>query len=171
LAGNEFFSIGVIVNTHSLKGEVRILPHYLKFPLKKLKKIQVKHLGKIVDLQIEKIRMHKQFWLLKFQGLEKVDDVIKYKGEAVFIEQAKAPRIAKDHYYWEEIIGCSLINHRDEKYGKVTDILPSAGHPVYIVDVGKTYEKLVPAVKEFIKKVDRKKKKIYLTEAALDVLE
>lgn len=166
-----YFTLGVIVNTHNLKGEVRVVPHYPKFPYKKLKKVFVKHFGQFLILEVEKIRPHKKFWLLKFKGHDKIDDVAKFKGEAMFIESKKAPRIDRGHYYWEEIIGCQLYNHRNEHYGKVVDILPSAGHPVYVVDTGKSYEKMVPAAKEFIEKVNVKKKKIFLTEAALAVLE
>ncbi|MFC1517058.1 ribosome maturation factor RimM [Candidatus Margulisiibacteriota bacterium] len=166
-----YFSLGIIVNTHNLKGEVRLVPNYPKFKYKQLKKVYIKHLGQFLILEVEKVRPHKKFWLLKFKCHDKVDDVIKFKGEALYIESKKAPRICKGHYYWEEIIGCSLYNHRNELYGKVVDILPSAGHPVYVVDSDSSYEKMVPAAAEFIKKVDTKKKKILLTEAALHVLE
>ncbi|MBU0580806.1 MAG: ribosome maturation factor RimM [Candidatus Margulisbacteria bacterium] len=166
-----YYSLGIIVNTHNLKGDLRLVPHYPNYPFKKIKKVFVKHFGQYMIMELEKARPHKKFWLIKFRGHDRVEDVAKYKGESLFIESKKAPKISSSFYYWEEIIGCTLFNHRHEKYGKVVDILPSSGHPVYVVDAGNAYEKMIPAAKEFIKKIDRKKKKIFLTEAALSVLE
>ncbi len=167
----QFFAIGVITNTHNLKGEVRFLPHYPEFPIKKLTKLYIDHYGQYMILEIERARPHKKFWLLKFKNYERIDDVIKFKGSAALVERKGAPKLNKGNYYWEEIIGCKLINHRKELYGKVTGVLPSFGHPVYLVDTGIGYEKMVPAATQFIKSIDLKKKKIVLTEAALAVLE
>jgi 16S rRNA processing protein RimM len=167
----QYFAIGVITNTHNLKGEVRFLPHYPKFPYAKLKKVFALHFGQHVILEIEKFRPHKKFWLIKFKNYDKIDDILPFKGSSVLIESKGAPSLGKDHYYWEQLIGCTLINHRKEAYGQVTGILPSSGHPVYVVDTGLAYERMVPAAPEFIAKVDLKKKKIFLTEKALPVLE
>lgn len=167
----EYFAVGVITNTHNLKGEVRFLPHYPRFPYTKLKKVYVQHFGQYTIMEIEKIRSHKKFLLIKFRNYDKIDDVLPYKGASVHIEAKGAPVMGKNNYYWEQIIGCSLFNHRKELYGKITDILPSSGHPIYVVNTGLAYERMVPGAPEFLEKIDVKKKKIFLNEKALHVLE
>jgi 16S rRNA processing protein RimM len=166
-----YFALGVIVNTHNIKGELRLIPYYKTFPFKKIKKLYIKHFGQFLSFEVEKTRPHKKFILLKFVGYDKIDEVMMFKSDTLFVEKKKAPSLGKDTYYWEEIIGCTLYNHRKEAYGKVQDILPSGGYPIYVVDTGKSYEKMVPAAPEFIQKVNFRKKAIYLTESALSVLE
>ena len=77
----KMFNVGKIVNTHGIRGEVkvkRITDFEERFSKGELLYIQTKE-GH-VPVIVENHRMHKGFDLLKFEGLDNINDVEKYKG-------------------------------------------------------------------------------------------
>ena len=82
-----FIYIGKVTNTHDLKGEIRILSNF-EFKDKiftKGFKLYVGHLK--TEEIIETYRQHKQYDMVKFVGIDNINDVIKYKGASVFVNE------------------------------------------------------------------------------------
>ena len=81
----KYVYIGKIVNTHALKGEVRILSNF-EFKDRVFKPGIKVYMGQFkTEEEIETYRPHKQFDMVKFVNIDNIQDVLKYKGDAVYV--------------------------------------------------------------------------------------
>ena len=145
----KYIFIGRIVNTHALKGEVRIVKDRI------FKENTLLYIGENKDKEIiETYRKHKQFDMVKFKGIDYINDVLKYKGSKVYIDESILN--LKD----DEILISELINmdgYNDNKYvGRITEYRSDNGNNMLRVN-----NKLIPYNKDFITKIDKENKSIY----------
>lgn len=148
----EYRYIGDLVNTHGVKGEVRILSDS-KFKEQIFKPKRVLYIGKEKEpLEIEKYRIHKMYDMVVFKGIYDINDVLIYKGEPVYI---KKDEIQIDGYFDEDLIGLQ-VQYQGTILGTVDSILKSKAHD--IISVLGNHKCLIPYVQEFIEKIDLEKK-------------
>lgn len=149
-----FIYIGKVTNTHALKGEIRILSNF-EFKNKvftKGFKLYVGHLK--TEETIETYRRHKQFDMVKFVGIDNINDVIKYKGASVFINEEDL-NLSDDEILAEELIGMKVYND-DSLVGNITEYREDNGNKNIRVN-----DKLIPFNKDFISKIDKQNKEIH----------
>lgn len=154
----EYIEVGKIVNTHGIKGELKILPttdDIKRFEL--LKEIYVETKNGLVTYPIDKVRYVKNFVLLKFQGIEDMTQAEKLKTCMLKIPKALALPLGKDEYYMDDLYNMKVETEEGEDLGEIVDILLTAGNDVYVVkDLAnpKAKELLIPAIEDCIVKVD-----------------
>lgn len=149
-----FIYIGKVTNTHALKGEIRILSNF-EFKSKvftKGFKLYVGHLK--TEETIETYRRHKQYDMVKFVGIDSINDVIKYKGASVFINEEDL-NLSDDEILTEELIGMKVYND-NSLVGNITEYREDNGNKNIRVN-----EKLIPFNKDFISKIDKQNKEIH----------
>ena len=149
-----FIYIGKVTNTHALKGEIRILSNF-EFKDKvftKGFKLYVGHLK--TEEVIETYRRHKQYDMVKFVGIDNINDVIKYKGASVFINEEDL-NLSDDEILTEELIGMKVYND-NSLVGNITEYREDNGNKNIRVN-----EKLIPFNKDFISKIDKQNKEIH----------
>ena len=152
----EFINIGKIVNTHGIKGELRILSDFRH--QSKVFKVGMKlYVGKEKEeFTINSYRFHKIFDMVTFKGFNNINDVLYLKGRQVYIN--KEDLILDDgEIFIDDLIGYEVIIG-DKNIGRVTEVLynPKANDVLKIGDI------LVPYVKALIIKIEDNK--IYYTE-------
>ena len=153
-----YIYIGDIVNTHGIKGEVRVLSKF-KYKEAVFKKNIDVYVGKNKDkLTINTYRYHKIFDMLTFYGINNINDVLKYKGLKLY---AKKEDIKINGYFDEDIIGLDAYV-KEKKMGKVTNIMKNGTQDILVIEGKK--RNLIPNVDAFIKKIDIKENKIYINE-------
>lgn len=159
------FKIGIITVTHGLRGEVKVFPttdDANRF--KKLKEVTLDN-GKIkIKLEIESVRFFKQFVILKFKGIDDINDVEKYRKFEIFVDREHAVRLNKDEYFIADLIGVSVFDENENLVGTIDDVLQTGANDVYQVKVSDDFiyegahpdvkEILLPAIKECIKSVN-----------------
>ena len=150
----KYIFIGRIVNTHALKGEVRIISDF-EFKDKIFKENTFLYIGENKDKEIiETYRKHKQFDMVKFKGIDYINDVLKYKGSKVYIDESIL-NLKDDEILISELINMDVYN--DNKYvGKITEYRSDNGNNMLRVN-----NKLIPYNKDFITKIDKENKSIY----------
>lgn len=154
----EYLYVGDIVNTHGIKGEIRILSDadYKDCIFKKGVHL---YIGKKKEMEtIATYRVHKNYDMVTFEGLEDINDVIIYKGEKVYVlrEEIELPGFLKEDLIDMDVV--STVNR-----GKVKSLLKSKAHDILVImDGEKKY--LVPYVDEFIEKIDFDTHTIYIKE-------
>lgn len=150
----KYIFIGRIVNTHALKGEVRILSDF-EFKDRIFKENTLLYIGENKDKEIiETYRKHKQFDMVKFKGIDYINDVLKYKGSKVYIDESIL-NLKDDEILISELINMDVYN--DNKYvGKITEYRSDNGNKMLRVN-----NKLIPYNKDFITKIDKENKIIY----------
>ena len=150
----KYIFIGRIVNTHALKGEVRIVSDF-EFKDRIFKENTLLYIGENKDKEIiETYRKHKQFDMVKFKGTDYINDVLKYKGSKVYIDESIL-NLKDDEILISELINMDVYN--DNKYvGKITEYRSDNGNNMLRVN-----NKLIPYNKDFITKIDKENKSIY----------
>ena len=150
--------IGQIVNTHGLKGELRIISN---FPYKELvftKGFKV-YVGKRNDVCIiNSYRKHKMFDMVTFEGIDSIDNAIAYKGDLVYINRDD---LEIDGFINEDLIGFHVYDN-EELIGTLNEIINNGAHDILVIESDKEKKVMIPFVDEYIKKVDLDNKKIII---------
>lgn len=153
--------VGVITQTHGIKGEVKVFPTTDDAGrFKKLREVIMDTGKERLNLEIEGVKFFKQFAILKFKGYDSINDVEKYKNAKLYVTRDKAVRLKKDEYFIADLIGMDVVTEDGEKFGKVKDVLVTGANDVYVVEREDNPEALLPAIKECVKDVDIEQGKI-----------
>ena len=144
----QFIEAGKVVNTHGVKGEVKIQV-WLDSPefLKKFKTVYIDNRA----VKLVSGRVHKGFLIAVLDGVDDVNAAMSLKNKTVFIDRKDA-KLPKGAYFLQDIIGAAVVTEDGESVGTLADILETPASQIYVVK-GET-EHLIPAVDEFIVKVD-----------------
>ena len=140
--------VGVITQTHGIKGEVKVFPttdDVNRF--KKLKEVTLDNGKERLTLEIEGVKFFKQYVILKFKGFDSINDIEKYKRARLLVNRENAVRLRKNEYFIADLIGMEVFAG-DMQVGTLTQVLDYPGNQVYVVKGEKEY--MLPAVKEFI---------------------
>lgn len=172
----KYYTVGKIVNTHGLAGEVRVIT-ISDFKEERYKPGAVLYYfadpqaeeGK--PLTVSSWRTHKQFDLLKFEGHHSIHDVEKYKGGWLKVKEDQRQPLPEGEFYFDEIIGCEVVTEEGQRIGQVVSILTPGANDVWVVQPHKgKKEILIPYIDEIVKEVDPEEKriKIHVIEGLLD---
>ena len=158
-----WLNIGKLTKPQGLKGEIRMLysgndPDSLKL----VKNIRaIKSDGSSVELEIERIRSAKNLLILKFRGLDRIEDVEKLPGSQIFANRLDLGELEDGEYYWDDLIGMKVYDESDDLIGELTKIFETGSNDVYVVSHD-GIDILIPAIEEVILKVDVENNKMYV---------
>lgn len=156
-----YFVIGDIVNTQGIKGEMRVIPcvdDVTRFEL--LDKVFVDKRGKITEYDVENIRYHKQFVLLKLKGIDDMTSAEMLKGSVVKITEDMAVPCEEGEYYIKDLYDMTVFTDEGEELGIIKDILFTGANDVYVIGQEKGKDILIPAIKQVVLDVDVENKKM-----------
>ena len=151
----QFLRVGVISSTHGIRGEVKVFPttdDVKRF--KKLKNVILDTSREHLNLEVEGVKFFKQFVILKFKGIDNINDIEKYKGKDLLVDRANAVRLRKDEYFVVDLIGLEVFTEDGEKFGTMKDVLETGANDVYIIDSLNHGEVLIPAIKQCVLDID-----------------
>lgn len=149
-----YFEIGKITNTHGLKGELRVYPTTDEPErFSRLKEVDVRIKGHARTYEIESVRYHKQFVILKLSGINDATAAEALKTAVIVIPDKLALPLEKDQYFIRDLIGLTVFTEDGEELGELIRVLPTGANDVYVI---KTNDKelLIPAIKQCILDVD-----------------
>ena len=150
----QFLQVGVISSTHGIRGEVKVFPttdDAARF--KKLKKVFLDTGRDRMELEIQSVRFFKQFVIVKFKGIDNINDIEKYRGKSLTVPRQDAVKLEKDEYYIADLIGMDVFTDEGH-FGTLKDVMETGANEVYIVDSDDHGDVLVPAIRECILVVD-----------------
>lgn len=159
----EFIKIGVVVNTHGLKGEVKIKP-MTDFPEQRFQKkaiIYVSYQNEMIEVCIKSVRAHKGMLLVVFEGYEDINLVEQWKTSIVYISKDQVHTLEDDEAYFFELKGCKVDDETGEELGVVVEVLDTPAHAILRVEKDDN-SFLVPYVKAFIKSYNKEKHEIVI---------
>lgn len=151
---NDELQVGVITQTHGIRGEVKVFPttdDANRF--KKLKEVILDTGRERLSLEIEGVKFFKQFVILKFKGYDSINDMEKYKQGKLLVTRDKAVRLKKDEYFVADMIGMRVVTDEGEDFGILKEVLATGANDVYVVS-REGGEVLLPAIKECVKNID-----------------
>ena len=152
--------IAKIVNTHALKGQLKILPLVDNNEIfKNLKKFEIS--GFVDQFECEKITPIKDLYLLKMAGYDDINMVEGFKGHDIFVEQSDL-QLNQGQYFVSDLLNSQLI-FNDNVIGNIIRVENFGASDVFTF-VDENGEHLVPFVDYFFDKIDIDDKKIIVNE-------
>ena len=151
----EYFEMGQIVNTSGLKGVVKVNPFtddVKKF--EELKKIFIEKNKELTEYEIEEVRYSKNQVLIKFKGIDTIEDAEKFRNCYLKIARKYAKKLPKDTYYIVDLIGLEVYLEDSTYIGKVIDVFQTGSNDVYVVKREEQADLLLPAIKDVIKEIN-----------------
>jgi 16S rRNA processing protein RimM len=147
--------VGQIINTHGIKGEVKVYPltdDIRRF--KKLKFVLIKNHESYDRYDIDGVKFVKDLPILKLSKIDSMNDAEKYKNQYLYIDRENAVRLPEDSYFIADLIGLKVITQNNEVLGELVSVLPTGSNDVYEIkkEDGKTF--LIPAIGEVVLKID-----------------
>ena len=157
----KYIIIGKIVNTHGIKGELRLLSSF-KYKEKVFKKDMKIYIGKKKEEEvIVSYRKHKSFDMICLKGYSNINEVLKYKGLYAFINKEDLV-LEVDEYLDEDLIDLEVFVNNDKK-GIVTNIVKYPNNSlIEVTNNDKKY--LIPNNKNIIESIDLNNKKIIIKD-------
>ncbi len=167
----ERLQVGVIASTHGVRGEVKVFPttdDVRRF--KKLKEVILDTGKENRILEIEQVKFFKQFAILKFKGIDTLDEVEKYRKKSLYVTRENAVRLNKDEYFIADLIGLKVLDEAGEALGELEDVIETGANDVYQIKMNDGRQLLLPAIRQCVLEVDVGAgfMKIHILEGLLD---
>ena len=152
---------GQIVNTFGIKGFVKVNPwvnDVTRFD--DLKKVYIKIRKELKTLEIEEVKYHKNQVLLKFKGVETVEQAEMLRNAILEIDRKDAIPLEEGEYFIADLLESEVYTDEGEKLGILEDIFNTGSNDIYVVknELGKSI--LLPRIKDVFKEIDVENKKI-----------
>ena len=154
----DLLKVGVITTTHGVRGEVKVFPttddaeRFLE-----LEYLLLDTGRELRRLDIKNVRFFKNLVILKFDGIDNINDIEKYKGKDLWIPREEAQELGEDEYYIADLQGLNVVLEDGTEFGTLRDVMETGANDVYIIDSNEHGEVLLPAIKECILDVDLEK--------------
>ncbi|WP_373104776.1 ribosome maturation factor RimM [Gemella morbillorum] len=155
--------VGKIVNTHSLKGEVKVISStdFEEERFKKGSKLLITRGNQLIrEVVVQSYRNHKNFLLVKFEGIDSVEEAEKLKNLQIKINSDEVGELEENEFYFHQIIGCEVFDENDKNLGEIIDILTPGANDVWVIKGENGREILIPYIEDVVKKIDITSKKV-----------
>lgn len=168
----DLLQVGIITSTHGVRGEVKVYPTTddpRRF--RRLKEVVLDTGKEKMNLEIEGVKFFKQFVILKFKGLDNINDIEKYRQKSLYVTRKNAVRLQRDEYFIADLIGLKVQDEDGKELGTVKDVIETGANDVYEVEMTDGKSLLLPAIKQCILNVDVENgtMQVYVLEGLLDL--
>lgn len=151
----DLLQIGVITTTHGVRGEVKVFPTTddpMRF--KKLKQVILDTGKEQIELEVAGARFFKNLVILKFKGIDNINDVEQYRQKSLYVTRENAVPLGENEYFIADLIGLKVVSDEGEELGNLSDVLQTGANDVYVVRKENTPDLLIPAIRDCIRQVD-----------------
>lgn len=166
----ERFQVGVITKAHGLRGEVKVFPttpdpsRFLE-----LEELILDAPKQERRLRIRSVKFFKQFVILGFEGMDRIEDVEKLRGCPLLVERKDAIPLGEGEYYVADMIGIEVRAEDGRVLGTLRDVLETGANDVYAVAREGQKDLLIPAIRQCV--LDIRPEEGYMTVRLLPGLE
>lgn len=172
---SELISIGQTFKPQGLKGELKCdisLPSNFSFlELINQRVILKNSKGGKKEFVIEDIRSSNRGFVLKFQGVDSIEDTDELIGGELFLPKASFKQLPENEFFIDELIGLKIYDCKDSAFeealevGEVKEVLFYPANHLLKIELKSTLQIfLLPLVDEYVKKIDLENKKIFVSD-------
>lgn len=167
----EYLQVGKIVNTHGVKGEMKLIP-LTDDPRRfdELKWAYIEKDGQLRKHSILDVKYIKGSVMIKFSDIESMSEAEQYKECFVLVDRENAVKLPEDSFFICDIVGCSIFDENGILLGELTKVLQTGSNDVYVVKDKSGKEILIPALKSVVRKVsvDQRRIDVIIPKGLLD---
>jgi len=159
----DYLDVGEIVNTHGIKGEVRVQSltsnpgeRYAEGSKLVIKMSE----NNYQPITVKSHRVHKSFDLLTFEGYENINEVEQFKGKMLQVDSASRADLDEDEYYTNQIIGTDVLDEDGQKIGRLKEIMFYPANDVWVIERPEKDDLFLPNIESVVLNVDIEKEEI-----------
>ena len=153
----DYLKIGGIISTHGLKGEVKVFPtteDVRRYDDLDTVYIEMPH-GRL-PVHVEHVRYFKNLVIVKFRGLNRIEDVQPYLKHDLYVSREDAIELKENEYFVGDVIGLKTITDDGRILGTLEDVLETGANDVYVISSAEDPEKeiLLPVIRDVILEIN-----------------
>lgn len=161
---SKYISVGKILNFHGIQGEAKVgfSKNQQEF-FCGLKEVYLKNKDDYSLLKIKNIRLNKSFAIVKFEGINSIDELLEYKGCLLFVEENTIREaLDEDEFLIDELVGLDVVDTEGNKLGFVVGVSNNGASDLLSVKTKSKNISLIPFVKAIVPSVSLKEKKVII---------
>mgnify|MGYP000274900181 CR=1 FL=1 len=153
----DLLKVGVITTTHGVRGEVKVFPTTDPERFLDLEYVLLDAGREMKKLEIRNVKFFKNLVILKFNGIDNINDIEMYKGRDLWVPREEAQELDEDEYYIADLLGMKVLLEDGSEFGTLKNVMETGANDVYIVDRVDGEEILLPAIHDCVLDVDVEK--------------
>ncbi len=163
---NKYVSVGKILNFHGIQGEAKVgFSKNQEDFLSSLKFIFVKQGHEYIKFNIKSIRFHKNFALMKFDGINSINELMEFKGAFLYVEESTIREsLEEDEFLIDELVSLEVFDQNGEKVGFIVGVSNNGANDLLSVKTKSKKIVLIPFVKAIVTNVSIKDKKVVINK-------
>lgn len=152
---NDLLEVGKIINTHGLRGEVKVVP-WMDAPedFEELGKVYLKTREENILLTVKSVRYQKNNLIVKFAEFDDINEVERYKNCVLYADRDALGELPEGTYYIVDLIGLTVYTEDGERVGVIDDVFNTGANDIYDVKREGKKNLLLPVIDEVVKEVD-----------------
>ncbi len=156
----EFLEVGKIINTHGLRGDVKVIP-WTDMPedFEEIPVVYIRKKNDIEQLTVSKIKYQKNNLIVKFKELNDINQAEKYKGLVLYANREDLWELEEGVYYIADLIGLDVYDESG-KIGVLADVFNTGANDIYEVRREGKKNLLLPVIDEVVREIDLENKRI-----------
>ena len=150
----EYLRVGVISNTHGVRGEVKIFSttdDIRRF--KKLKQCVIDTGREKIPVEVESCKFFKQTPILKFKTIDQLNDVERFKGKDLLVHRDHAVKLQKNEFFIVDLVGLKVESDDGMDLGVLTDVLQTGANDVFVAKMPDGNEVLIPYIDQCVPEI------------------
>ena len=147
----DLLRVGVITQTHGIRGEVKVFPTTddpMRF--KKLKACVIQLKRETVQLEVQSVKFFKQYVILKFKGYDNINDIEQFVKKDLMVTRDNAVKCEPGEDFICDLIGLKVVTDDGKELGTLTEVLETGANNVYEVTTTNGKQVLIPVIDECI---------------------
>ena len=168
---DNYLRVGVISSTHGIRGEVKVFPttdDVNRF--NQLKDVILDTGKEYINLEVQNVKFFKNMAIVKFKGIDDINDIEKYKGKDLLVTRENAIPLEEGEYYVFDVLGSKVVTEEGTELGELKEILATGANDVYVVKTAQGKEILIPSIPQCILDVNVEEKvvTVHLLDGMMD---
>ncbi|MBQ8300440.1 MAG: ribosome maturation factor RimM [Clostridia bacterium] len=147
--------VGKIVNTHGLRGEVKVVP-WTDYPevFEDIETVYIKRKTEYEKLDIAGLKYQKNNLIVRFSQLKDINEAEKYKNQVLYAERDALGELPEGVYYIADLIGLEVVKEDGEKVGVINDVFNTGSNDIYDVKREGKKNMLIPVIDDVVIDID-----------------
>ena len=152
---NNLLEIGKIVNSHGLRGEVKVVP-WMDYPedFAELSCVYIKQKDEYKKLTVSGVKFQKGNVIVKFLAYNDINEILQFKNSVLYADRSDLGELPEGVYYIVDLIGLKVYTESGEYVGEIADVFNAGASDIYDVKRDGKKNLLLPVIDDVVKKVD-----------------
>ena len=148
---NDILEIGKVVNTHGIRGEIKIQP-WCDDPMifDELEYIYLD--GE--KYKVVKTRFHKNCEIVAVEGINNINEAELLRNKIVMVPREALGELPEGTYYVADLLGLEVKTNDGKILGKIDDVIRTGSNDVYQVKCPGRKDILIPVIEEAVNEVN-----------------